>query len=1820
MIDSDNKSIKNNKESISKEYKTKDMIEGDKERKNDIIKEYIKNMNEEDFLYLSEHLKIRLDNEIFMSQELNDYINKHIDIICELHFKNFKKEKPHMKNVFIDLTLKLKYLRHLEYLKRKKKKDKENKNINKKDEQIKENMDEVRKNELYQSNIHNKDTIIKCTNNLKDKKDLSNKNILDHNKNILDDNKNIVELTLQDISSGYSETSCKSVNSLKFGNSSSSSSCDDNSSFLFSCSSDCDEDTSDEELLSSIHFDKREMSTLKSLEKAKNVYFAYINNKLKKYDILDNFNVNFLELVNHYLSDIKWNGNDLKKSNEYKDRIKEFLSNEENVKKIELNQSKLRSDILNSMFGFHIINETHPMKLPIKNMNNLSYQNGEVNNIYAYKSNTNKHRVYTKLGQLYESNDNIRNMNYYNNIENMNTKDNIDNINVLNEWGKFMDQNIINESTSPGMDKKKKKINTKRLYQNNEKNHDDNINMCGEHQNNVKHKKKKSTCKSKHIFKSNEVSIYFNDDIKKIEHVAKKELEEYIKEIYNKSKIHNKISSLKQYILMTHWKELTKHNNYMSLLCEEKKRNCKILANLCYNQMKSIDQKRKIILEKEERERMKLLKDNDMEAYMKLIRTAKNKRLQELLDVTDEFLNNMSKCVLYQKKESSEQNVHDIIDTKNDESGICNKSYNKKDKDNILESVNNSRIHLQEPNVYNNKKLNESIIYEHNEKNRNICNYKNARENYYNISHVIKEKVKQPSILIGGELMKYQLEGLEWLVSLYNNNLHGILADEMGLGKTIQTISLFAYLKEYKNNINVKNLIIVPLSTLPNWLSEFNRWCPSLKVITYRGNKLERKHIGKKLLEQSFDICITTFDLIIKQKSFLMKISWNYIVVDEGHRMKNNKSRFHIFLSEFKSKYRILLTGTPLQNNLSELWSLLNFLLPKIFSSCIDFENWFVKSLNNEKDIYENITEEEQLLIINRLHSVLLPFMLRRVKKDVLKSLPKKYEYNIHIELSLYQKILYKQIQNKGFKQVNHNGSITTKIFQNIVMQLRKIVNHPYLFLYDYNIDENIIKSSGKFEVLDRMLPKLLKFKHKVLIFSQMTKLMNILCDYLEFRGYKYHRLDGNIGLQQRKKIIDQFNNNMEYKKDATKQDNSEMSTGKNINMSSSKNMNMSGSKNMITPSSKNMITPSSNNMITPSSNNMITSSSQNVKMSNLKKEEINDFQIMDEKNLNGGNEDAMIFILSTRSGSLGLNLQTADTVIIFDSDFNPHQDIQAMCRCHRIGQKNVVKVFRFITLSGVEELVFKKAQHKLSINDKVIQAGLFNKIYNDEDRQNKLKDIIQRNQKNDMTMHPTNPLLLNYYMKRNEEELEYFLDFDKHYFGEQYFSLLNSLNIENVDSGQFTYMSEDEKEEKETYLSSIIKKEKKDEEAEEDEEDQKDMNKEKEKENEKKKKKDILNNKNNDDDEIKSGSNINEGAKGRILDEYYNDNTKYVNLSNDRLTFKRKHDNDDFQCDDEKINQNVECGVDNIMQNKNNKRLKMECQKDDKDNDINDNMNDNMNDSMNNLSVDDKKKKNISFSSENDNTKEYSDTHDPYINDKMEVKDEEDYYGFILKEENQNDIEKILIKSNKLINKDELPAYLFYDDRNDSPDKINLKRSRKVININLMEEEKLTEKQFLKLIDSSPSKLLSSVEKDLSTYKQDIMKSDNEHNNDITTIEEVKNKEEIKGENIERTRNTSPLNMKDLQISKNLTSENVHSTKKSTYNMRSSKRRSDTSSTYMETSIRKRNDKNISVCLKKGNVLTKEKKKNNSMDENIQECQMNDENKKKVKRRKSSQ
>lgn len=460
------------------------------------------------------------------------------------------------------------------------------------------------------------------------------------------------------------------------------------------------------------------------------------------------------------------------------------------------------------------------------------------------------------------------------------------------------------------------------------------------------------------------------------------------------------------------------------------------------------------------------------------------------------------------------------------------------------------------------------------------------------------------------------------------------ISNFQGLGKTVQTIALISYLMEMKDNRG-PYLVIVPLSTLSNWVNEFRRWCPSATVIVYKGTPAQRKGLFKSAVREGhFNVLLTTYEYIIKDKSSLRRLQWQYAIVDEGHRMKNAQSKFAVTLgSQYTTLHRVLLTGTPLQNSLPELWSLLNFLLPTIFNSVETFDQWFNKPFsqfgsnasgdtnNGDQDNDETVTTEERMLIIQRLHELLRPFMLRRIKADVLDQLPDKVEKVLKCELSSWQKELYKQISYSVLK----DGTKTSKRgMNNVVMQLRKVCNHPYMFTPEgYFITEDIIRTSGKVELLDRMLPRLKAAGHRVLMFFQMTAAMTILEDYFKYRNYLTLRLDGSTTGEERERRMDLFN---------------------------------------------------------------------------------------------APNSPYFIFLLSTRAGGLGLNLVSADTVIIFDSDWNPMMDLQAQDRAHRIGQKKVVSVFRLVTNSPVEEKILSRANEKLNMSELVVEAGKFDKKSVEED------------------------------------------------------------------------------------------------------------------------------------------------------------------------------------------------------------------------------------------------------------------------------------------------------------------------------------------------------------------------------------------------------------------------------------------------------------------------------------------------------------------------
>ncbi|KAI9115169.1 hypothetical protein K1719_014182 [Acacia pycnantha] len=614
-----------------------------------------------------------------------------------------------------------------------------------------------------------------------------------------------------------------------------------------------------------------------------------------------------------------------------------------------------------------------------------------------------------------------------------------------------------------------------------------------------------------------------------------------------------------------------------------------------------------------EKLRFQALKADDQEAYMRMVKESKNERLTLLLEETNKLLVNLGAAVQRQKDSKQTDGIEPLEDSEAElpesdgsKNGISKESPAEEYADMVDSDHNGDTSDLLE-----------------------------GQRQYNSAIHSIQEKVtEQPSTLQGGELRSYQLEGLQWMLSLFNNNLNGILADEMGLGKTIQTISLIAYLMENKG-VTGPHLIVAPKAVLPNWINEFSTWVPSITAILYDGRLEERKAIKEELSgEGKFNVLITHYDLIMRDKAFLKKIHWCYLIVDEGHRLKNHECALARTLdSGYHIQRRLLLTGTPIQNSLQELWSLLNFLLPSIFNSVQHFEDWFNAPFADRVDV--SLTDEEQLLIIRRLHQVIRPFILRRKKDEVEKYLPGKSQVILKCDMSSWQKVYYQQVTDLGRVGLD-NGTGKSKSLQNLTMQLRKCCNHPYLFVGEHNMwnKDEIVRAAGKFELLDRLLPKLRRTGHRVLMFSQMTRLMDILEIYLRLHDFKFLRLDGSTKTEERGTLLRQFN---------------------------------------------------------------------------------------------APDSPYFMFLLSTRAGGLGLNLQTADTVIIFDSDWNPQMDQQAEDRAHRIGQKKEVRVFVLVSVGSIEEVILERAKQKMGIDAKVIQAGLFNTTSTAQDRREMLEEIMRR-------------------------------------------------------------------------------------------------------------------------------------------------------------------------------------------------------------------------------------------------------------------------------------------------------------------------------------------------------------------------------------------------------------------------------------------------------------------------------------------------------------
>lgn len=557
-------------------------------------------------------------------------------------------------------------------------------------------------------------------------------------------------------------------------------------------------------------------------------------------------------------------------------------------------------------------------------------------------------------------------------------------------------------------------------------------------------------------------------------------------------------------------------------------------------------------------------------------------------------------------------------------------------------------------------------------------------------------------------------------------------------GQTLQTISFLAHLRS--KGTWGPFLIVCPLSVLHNWVTEFEKFAPSIPVIMYHGTPEHRAELrtsrmqvpkgsdaggaggrrGRKSLGSrttanttaTFPIIITTYEITMRDRSFLSSYQWKYIVVDEGHRLKNLDCKLIRELKSYHSANRLILTGTPLHNNLAELWSLLNFILPDIFDDLSSFQQWFnFDDMGNEGLL-------NKTSIVHQLHGILKPFLLRRLKVDVEKDLPPKKEYLLYAPLTQPQKDLYQAIVNRDIRRylinlktgvdgdaeaiedvcdiepqiveevivdgrkmrqrvqdvsykIEENDSkylrelerkanrptpppskapsqlgrewaiaqatksVNNMRLQNLVMQLRKVSSHPFLFDWPYDedtneliINENLVNASGKMLLLNRLLDTLFATKHKVLLFSQFTTMLDVIEDWATlYKGWKVCRIDGNTSQESRRDQMKEFNEG-------------------------------------------------------------------------------------------GDSPDApQLFLLSTRAGGLGINLVAADTVIFFDQDWNPQMDLQAQDRAHRIGQTKPVLVFRLVSAHTIETKILQKAGNKRKLEALVIQQGKFGKVVDENGR-----------------------------------------------------------------------------------------------------------------------------------------------------------------------------------------------------------------------------------------------------------------------------------------------------------------------------------------------------------------------------------------------------------------------------------------------------------------------------------------------------------------------
>lgn len=751
--------------------------------------------------------------------------------------------------------------------------------------------------------------------------------------------------------------------------------------------------------------------------------------------------------------------------------------------------------------------------------------------------------------------------------------------------------------------------------------------------------------------------------------------------------------------------------------------------------------------------------------------------------------------------------------------------------------------------------------------------------------------VRQPSIL-NCRMKDYQLRGLAWLVSLYDQGINGILADEMGLGKTLQTISFLAYLCEKEDNWG-PFLVVSPKATLHNWQQEITKFCPSLKVLPYWGNKNERNELRKywshKRMyrrDSEFQVCVTSYETLTVDEKYFNRVKWQYLVLDEAQAIKNSNSTRWRALLQFPCRNRLLLTGTPLQNKLSELWSLLHFIMPTIFDSHAEFADWFAKDI-------EGHAQNNKILdasTLKRLRTLLDPFMLRRVKRDVESEMPPKTEVQLPCTLSARQRQLYASIKanispEELIRAIGRSGdaqqdnSDRNSKLMNLVMQLRKVCNHPETF--ERRVPQSpfqfqaapppscvalppSVLMSGNESTTPLDITLVCESEVKVFVPRLLTEvdyrlhsrnnLMLRKCwlwsrpqlrqAFMECKNvFSVARLSGGLSISDTCSLMEgqvgawewhQFgpesDSDLLVMENMSFVDSCEVSTTKHSEMLAEPiRLALQARATLLRRRQRCIVLPGHDNMADivaihtrllrsaqvyiprvwapvpdlykpgdvslarrllpeaqlpyphfpvrneshstesiyglfrsldadygahvgtapiqmPEAGRLIADCGKMMVLDPLLrtlKEEghkcliysqftrvldiLEDYcgktsykfvrldgqsALADRRDIVAewqANEELFIFLLSTRAGGVGLNLTAADTVIFFDSDWNPTQDLQAMDRAHRLGQERPVTVYRLISRGTIEERMLIRAQQKNKINDLVIKGGGLN-------------------------------------------------------------------------------------------------------------------------------------------------------------------------------------------------------------------------------------------------------------------------------------------------------------------------------------------------------------------------------------------------------------------------------------------------------------------------------------------------------------------------------